>query len=329
MARMRGIKPEFFQHEGLFDLEEKTGLPVRLMFVGLWTQADREGRLRWRPRQIKTQLDPYGSIDFSAVLDALASGGFIVKYQVDSEAFGVIAKFKKHQNIPAREPGSKLPPPPDTIPGNATACNVTCAVLDDDSTSTCAVLVKASTGTSSSTPETETETETETEGEEEIGNGTETESSFGFSDSNSLNEGSSPEEPDKPPTKPKGKSGSVFDWLPGDLFSEQRKGDTAYVVGKLRDWQQRASQTPPPVIGLGDDELLFLLAAWVHAKRVGDDPRKLFCATVGKAKRDHPGDADYARARLMIATYKQQLDQTGDPLAAMTARIGKGGVHVA
>ena len=49
--RIRTVKPEFFTHEGLFDAEKATKLPLRVAFVGLWCAADREGRFRWEPRR--------------------------------------------------------------------------------------------------------------------------------------------------------------------------------------------------------------------------------------------------------------------------------------
>ena len=57
--RIRTVKPEFFQHEGLFDLEQFSGLPIRVAFAGLWTCCDREGRFKWRSRQLKTDILPY------------------------------------------------------------------------------------------------------------------------------------------------------------------------------------------------------------------------------------------------------------------------------
>ncbi|GAA4169527.1 hypothetical protein [Shinella granuli] len=86
MARIRTIKPEFFKHEGIFDAEQETGLPLRLAFAGLWTQCDREGRFAWRPRQLKVDILPYDELDFLRVLDALATRGFIVKYASVSTA---------------------------------------------------------------------------------------------------------------------------------------------------------------------------------------------------------------------------------------------------
>lgn len=127
MARIRTIKPEFFRHEGLFDLEERTGLPMRLAFAGLWTQADREGRFKWRPRTIKSQVLPFDAVDFATMLDALAQAGFVQKYQVDGEQYGVITSWSKHQAINHRESQSEIPPPETSS---------TCAPHVDDASGT-------------------------------------------------------------------------------------------------------------------------------------------------------------------------------------------------
>lgn len=113
MSRIRTIKPDFFKHEGLFDAERETGLPLRLAFSGLWTQCDREGRFVWRPRQLKTDVLPYDDIDFSRVLDALMTRGFILKYASKGEVFGCIPSWSKHQVINNREKASDLPDPAD------------------------------------------------------------------------------------------------------------------------------------------------------------------------------------------------------------------------
>ena len=111
IQRIRTIKPEFFRHEGLFDLEQETGLSIRLAFAGLWTCCDREGRFQWRPRVLKTMILPYDTLDFSRVLDALATRGFLVKYAVGGEEYGLIPSFMRHQVINNRESGSQLPAP--------------------------------------------------------------------------------------------------------------------------------------------------------------------------------------------------------------------------
>lgn len=111
MARIRTVKPEFFRHHGLFQLEKETQLPIRVAFAGLFTAADREGRFRWRPEELKLDCLPFDPVDFPRVLDALTTRGFIRKYTVAGEEFGVIPSFKRHQVINNRESASMLPEP--------------------------------------------------------------------------------------------------------------------------------------------------------------------------------------------------------------------------
>lgn len=107
--RIRTIKPEFFHHEGLFEVELETKLPIRVAFAGLWCIADREGRFKWEPRRIGVQVLPYDGVDFSRVLDALTTRGFILKYRVGDAWFGCIPSFPKHQVINNKERVSILP----------------------------------------------------------------------------------------------------------------------------------------------------------------------------------------------------------------------------
>ncbi len=109
MARIRTIKPEFFDHVGLFDAEQETGLPIRLAYIGLWTQADREGRFIYEPRRLKARVLPYDDVDFSRVLDALATRGFIQIYIVDGKKYAWIPSWHLHQSINNKEKDSSLP----------------------------------------------------------------------------------------------------------------------------------------------------------------------------------------------------------------------------
>jgi hypothetical protein len=113
--RIRTIKPEFFHHEELFEAEVQTKLPLRVAFAGLWCIADREGRFKWEPRRIGVQVLPYDGVDFSRVLDALTTRGFILKYRVNDVCFGCIPSFLKHQVINNRESQSVLPDPEGNI----------------------------------------------------------------------------------------------------------------------------------------------------------------------------------------------------------------------
>lgn len=109
MPRIRTIKPELARHEGLFEIERETGLPIRFAWALLPTVCDREGRFRWRPRDLKLDILPYDEIDFSRVLDAWLTRGQVVKYRVGREWYGWIPTFTKHQSINNKEPPGSLP----------------------------------------------------------------------------------------------------------------------------------------------------------------------------------------------------------------------------
>lgn len=110
ISHIRTIKPSFFRHEKLFEIEEKSQLPIRLAFIGLLTCCDREGRFRWRPRQLKLDVLPYDNVDFSTILDLLAENAFITQYVVENETYGCFLSWHKHQYINGREQDSRIPP---------------------------------------------------------------------------------------------------------------------------------------------------------------------------------------------------------------------------
>lgn len=115
MARIRSIKPDFFRHRRLYLAERDTGLPLRVAFAGLWTVADREGRFRWEPDELKLDCLPYDDVDFSRVLDALTTRGFLVRYASQGREYGFIPGFTRHQIINNRETASILPAPPEGV----------------------------------------------------------------------------------------------------------------------------------------------------------------------------------------------------------------------
>ena len=113
MSRIRTVKPELFKHDELFDAEIKHKLPLRIAFVGLFTCCDREGRFKWHPRRLKTDILPYDEVDAEQVFNVLAQYGFIKKYEHQGQAYGYIPSWHKHQHINHRESTSILPTPPD------------------------------------------------------------------------------------------------------------------------------------------------------------------------------------------------------------------------
>lgn len=114
MARIRTIKPELFRHKGLFDLEQKTGLPLRIAWAGLLTVADREGRFKWQPEVIQLDVLPFDrEVPMDLVLEELWKAGFIHRYCVGDREYGRIPSFLDHQVINHREAKSKIPSPDD------------------------------------------------------------------------------------------------------------------------------------------------------------------------------------------------------------------------
>lgn len=117
--RIRSIKPEVHTDEDLWDLESACALPVFRAFTGLWGACDREGRFEWKPRTLKAAILPYWEGDFSRVLDALVTRGFVVKYACSGRQFGWVRTFAKHQVVNNKEVPSVLPEPPPYVPVTA------------------------------------------------------------------------------------------------------------------------------------------------------------------------------------------------------------------
>lgn len=107
MARARNIKPGFFANDELAECSPM----ARLLFIGLWTLADREGRLEDRPKRIKGLIFPFDDCAIVDLLDELAAAGFIVRYEHSGRNYLCIPTFGKHQRPHANEQASTIPPP--------------------------------------------------------------------------------------------------------------------------------------------------------------------------------------------------------------------------
>lgn len=105
MARSRNIKPSFFMNEDIIELP----FEARLLFIGLWILADREGRLENRPKKIKMSLFPADEINVAEQLENISKFGFIELYNADGTDVIQIVNFVKHQNPHGLEKDSDLP----------------------------------------------------------------------------------------------------------------------------------------------------------------------------------------------------------------------------
>lgn len=107
MARSRNIKPGFFTNDILCELNPL----ARLLFSGIWTLADREGRLEDRPKKIKAEVLPYDTVDADSLLGSLETAGFILRYKVNDIAYIQVVNWCKHQNPHIKEGASTIPAP--------------------------------------------------------------------------------------------------------------------------------------------------------------------------------------------------------------------------
>ncbi len=105
MARARNIKPSFFKNELLVEM----GAFDRLLFVGLWCLADREGRIEDRPKRIKMELFPCDAYDVDQGLSELERAGFVKRYEANGVRVILIVNFIKHQTPHGTEKDSLLP----------------------------------------------------------------------------------------------------------------------------------------------------------------------------------------------------------------------------
>jgi hypothetical protein len=109
MARTRNLKPSFFTNDLLAECEPM----ARLLFAGLWTLADRDGRLEYRPRRIKGALFPYDNCEIELLVQQLATRGFVQVYRAGAVDVLAIPTFGEHQRCHPDERSEGLPPPQD------------------------------------------------------------------------------------------------------------------------------------------------------------------------------------------------------------------------
>lgn len=112
MARARNLKPDFFRDAKV----AKCDVWVRLLFAGLWTLADREGRLKDDPDQIGLDLFPRDGFDIEAGLRQLADIDLIDRYEAGGVRVVWVRNFARHQNPHVNEQASTLPEAPGTEP---------------------------------------------------------------------------------------------------------------------------------------------------------------------------------------------------------------------
>lgn len=108
--RIRTLKPEIWADEKVGDLSHG----ARLLYVGLITMADDEGRLRELPAAIVGHIFPYDNVSAPKAgrwLAEIANSKMIVRYVVEGKRYLALSGWAEHQRV-ERANKSELPPPP-------------------------------------------------------------------------------------------------------------------------------------------------------------------------------------------------------------------------
>jgi hypothetical protein len=102
MARIRTIKPEFWEDEKISSLP----ISCRLFYIGTWSFADDNGVVRGNPAVLKSKIFPYDdNLRVNEVLkwlDALVEARMLVPISYKNESYYVIRTFRSHQKFDAR-----------------------------------------------------------------------------------------------------------------------------------------------------------------------------------------------------------------------------------
>lgn len=104
--RIRSIKPQFFRDSKILDLP-----PLgRLLFIGLWCCADRDGRMVFDPRELRREVLPDESQEtVNGLFAVLESSKLTVRYEVEGKQYLAIPNFLKHQTPYHKEQASECP----------------------------------------------------------------------------------------------------------------------------------------------------------------------------------------------------------------------------
>jgi hypothetical protein len=106
VSRIRSLKPSFFMSESV----GAVSFAARLLFAGLWTLADREGRLVWKPRTIKAQIFPHDDgLEIAPLAEEIVAADLMRFYQDAHHTYAWLPGFTKHQRPHPKEPLSDIP----------------------------------------------------------------------------------------------------------------------------------------------------------------------------------------------------------------------------
>lgn len=102
MARIRTVKPEFWEDEKLADIP----MQARLLFIATWNFADDQGVVQSSTKYLKSKIFPYDESlrehQVKTWIDALVNARMLIPFIHDNKGYFFIRTFQSHQLIDKR-----------------------------------------------------------------------------------------------------------------------------------------------------------------------------------------------------------------------------------
>lgn len=93
MARIRSVHPSLFTDEAWVSCSPL----ARILYIGLWTDADDQGLFEWKPLQIKMRLLPGDATSAADLLAELSDVGLLSRFDHDGKPYGALKDFRRYQ----------------------------------------------------------------------------------------------------------------------------------------------------------------------------------------------------------------------------------------
>lgn len=107
MARIRSIHPGIWTDPEFVSLSRD----ARLLFIGIWNEADDQGVFVWQPIQIKMRLAPADNVDVGALLAEMEAAGRVLRFTASGRDYGAVRNFQRYQR--PKKPNAVHPTTPN------------------------------------------------------------------------------------------------------------------------------------------------------------------------------------------------------------------------
>ena len=115
MARIRSVHPGLFTDEAF----AAVSMARRVLFIGLWCEADDLGVFEWKALTLKMRIFPGDAVDVASMLSELEARDMIRAFDHDGKQYGAIRNFGRYQR--PKSPKAIYPRPAEL--SNFLACD--------------------------------------------------------------------------------------------------------------------------------------------------------------------------------------------------------------